>query len=459
MPTKEEKRLAALRKAQERERELKRKELKREVAAQALRRAELEKLWLDTVLKMKEPIIRQDMEVMWHSFERTCDKKDHLIKYLIYLTQIANDQYQRTVANFCETVDAVINKFLTDMERIAKENDKQVTELLERCEEDFNRVRSDHNAAETHLHLLLYHGHTTSDKKAWAARGVNFVKADEERNKFLDERDKLRSFLENIYSHTWDQYVATIKAYVSETSDIQKKVRQLRQKEATMADVIATQEKKIGSNSELIAKLRNELQLYESGTKQAEFRDNRDRHRNARDKIKSDLIDGCKTDAERLAQLVRVTDDTSDWLVKAQKKAKKVLSVAALCRRLETQREKIFLYTSDLTIAPAVSKDEVVVAQRSSNESLIANTTAATTGLARLWQRMSKAELSYRALIREKRVLTRDSMIIKLKLAESEDNMEPEVQKCSDSSTSITRTIKRPLAVEGVFAMRKYNFK
>ncbi|KOB75202.1 Cuticular protein hypothetical 5 [Operophtera brumata] len=433
---------------------LKRMELQREVAAQALKKGELDKSWRQMMLKINEPVFHQDIEVMWHVFERVYDKKDQLITYTMQLTDVADDQFQRTISSFCNTIDTTINKFLADLDAISEDNNKRTADLLKRGEDDAARIITEHNAAETHLQLLLYHAHTTSDTLAWTTRGENLVKADEEMSKYANDRENLRSFLENNYNAMWDSYKAVLKAYVVNTAENQKEVRKLRVKENLMADIIASQGKKIANSGGLLKRLRSELAAYESGTKQAVFRDRRNRHRDACYRLKKSLYGGVDTDVKRLATLVKSSDDTVEYLEAAYKKGEKILRMAALCRKFETQREKVLPYGSFIPQSPTQAKTSV---RQQPDDSLVVNAISTTCGLTRLWQRISKAELTKRALSREKMLLEQENaaLVRKIKMY-GEKKVNPDTFKCICGSPDRKTTLTQPVAVEGVFEISKF---
>lgn len=457
---KEAKRLEKLKAQNEARKKIKREELQREVKAQSLRRTELDKKWRELMLKIKEPVFKQDIEVMWRTFERAYDKKDYLISYTIQLMNVADDQFQRTVASFCDTIDTMINKFLVDIEEMSKENDRRTTQLLKDGKNDASRIVSDHNAAETHLQLLLHHARTTADAQAWCTRGENLVKEDEDKSKYNNERENLRSYLENNYNAMWDEYKAVLRAYVVGTAENQKRVRKLRQKENLMADVIASQGKRIANSDGLLKKLRAELAAYESGTKQAVFRDRRNRHRAACSRLKKALYDGVSTDEKQLGTLVRVTDETIEWLESAHKKIEKILRIAALCRKYETQREKVLPYGSSIPFSPTEAK--INLRRQQSEDSLVANAISSTCGLTRLWQRISKADLARRALMREKIFLEEENRIIAENMRKyAEHSFAPDTKRTSqcpcNSHPGNKIPVQHPVAIEGVLEVNKYH--
>ncbi|CAG4969581.1 unnamed protein product [Parnassius apollo] len=452
---KEAKKLKKLQAEAEAKRKIKHDELKREMAAQARRRGELDNKWREIMLKIKEPIFKQDIEVMWHTFERTYDKKNHLINHIMSLIDISNDQYQRTVSSFCDTIDTMIINFLSGIEKISKENDERMAELLKMGENDTVRIKTDHDAAETHLQLLIYHGHTTADSLVWTTRGENLVKEDEERTKYTSERDNLRSLLENSYNSMWEDYKAVLKNYVVDTAANQKEVRKLRHKENLMADIIASQAKKIADSDELLKRLHSELLAYESGSKQAVFRDRRDRHRAACFRLKKTLMDECEKDAKLMVDLVQASDSTTEWLKNAHKKGEKILRIAAICRKYETQREKVLPLGLTLPHSPTHSKTNLRKLQ--SDDSLVSKAISTTCGLTRLWQRIAHADLTRKALTREKTLLEEENALLILQIQErSENKFEPKSTQCLCNKPERQSTVSKPVPVDGVLEMSKY---
>lgn len=453
---KEAKKLEKLKAEAELKKKLKRDELTREMKAQAMKRGEVDRSWRELMLKIKEPVFRKDIEIMYHVFERVYDKKDHLINYTMKLMDVADDQFQRTVASFCDTIDNTINKFLADLEALSADNDRRTSELLRRGEEIANKIMTDHNTAETHVQLLLYSDFVTSDNYTWTKRGENMVKEDEERANYANERETLRSFLEDNYNVMWEQYKATLRAYVVNTADNQKQVRKLRVKENMMADIIASQGKKIANSDGLLRRLRTELAAYESGTKQAVFRDRRNRHREAAAKLKQNLLTGIAVDDRQLSILVKASDDAVQWLEQAQKKGERILRMAALCRKFETRREKVLPFEFAEPQAPVQTKTSV--RRQASDDSLVLNALSTTCGLTRLWHRISKAELAKRALLREKTLLEEENAAIMRKIQHYRDqDVTADTFKCICGPATTKSSVQKPNAVEGTLEMAKYH--
>ncbi|XP_068633468.1 dynein regulatory complex subunit 2-like [Battus philenor] len=452
---KEAKKLAKLRAEAEARKALKNEQLKREMVAQARRRSELDKKWKNLMLKIKEPVFKEDIEVLWKSFDRTIDKKNHLINYTMKLINVADDQFQRTVSSFCDTIDTMIVNFLSDIEQLSQENDRRTADLLKMGKTEADQIKTDHDTAETHLQLLIFHGHSTADSLAWTTRGENLVKEDEDRNKYANERENLRSLLENSYNVMWDDYKAVLKNYVVKTAGNQKAVRKLRLKENLIADIIASQAKKIADSDGLLKKLRAELAAYESGTKQAVFRDRRDRHRAACFRLKKILTAGCDTDTKQMAKLVKASDSTIEWLESAHKKGEKILRLAALCRKYETQREKVLPFGLSSPHSPVQSKTNLRRLQ--SDDSLVMKAISTTCGLTRLWQRISKAELTRKALAREKLKLEEENAFLLRQIQErGENKLQSDENTCFCMRLEKETVVSKPVPIDGTFEMSKY---
>ncbi|KAI5644232.1 sperm tail domain-containing protein [Phthorimaea operculella] len=454
---KEAKRLEKERQEREKLKQLRRDELTREIHYQSLRKQELDKDWREAMMKIKEPVFKQEVEIMWHVFERLYDKRDHLIAHTLKLIDIADDQYQRTISAFCDMIDTMIKKFRIDLDTLSKDNDRRTTALLKWGADIRNKIQSDHKAAELHLQILLYWAHTTHDNYMWNMRGEHMVKEDEELSNFLDVRDRLKSFLEDVYIKMWDEYKSVLKSYIQGTAENQKNVRRLRRKEDIMADIIASQDKRLANSDKLLARLRAELAQYESGEKQAVFRDRRDRHRAAAQRLKKRLLGGLSADEDRLNTLVKCSDELIEWLSQVHKKGMQIMRLAALCRKYETQREKVLPFDTD--IPPDDTLPKANLRHQQSDDSLIATAMASTSGLVRLWSRIARVELGKRALLREKMLLQRENDMIMESMNES-DNLflkgSESTIRCICGDEKKKPKISKPVAINGAIEIAKY---
>lgn len=464
--TKEEKKALKLAKKLEKARleaEAKRtrkiEELDRELAAHEMQNVELQTRLQTMIVRTKEPIYKQNIYVMSSAFQRTIDKKDSLINLIMQLKRIGNNQYGLTIASFSQTVDGIMNTFLADLEAMCKETDLKTKALVQKGKEEMAYIMEYRKNAETHLSILLYHSHELADSLAWTIRGENFVKLDEDTNKYLEIRDSLRAILEGLYSAMWEEFKLTLKNYIIGSAENQKHLRVLRKKEAMMADIIAIQAKKIAASEGVIRRLRLELANYESGTKQAGFRDRRNRHKDAFVALKRCLLEGMKKDETQLSRLVVCSNGSIKYLETAFNKSEKILQMAALCRKLETQYEKVLPFgSSAMTYDSTQSKK---IERRSvSEDSLVANTVATTCGLKRLWQRISKVELSKRALDREKILLEQENAsMMRILEMRGETKFSAQSIKYKCGSKPSKRSIDQPHAVDGSLEARKiYRF-
>lgn len=428
------------------------KELEREVAITNLQQFEVTNQLQKMISEAKAPVYKRNIEIMCHTFDRTCDKRNELINILMHLRRVADSQYQSTIGGFCEVVDGIIRTFLKDLEAMLKQSQTKITVLLQQGRDDKNDILKGQKKSETYLQLLLYHTNDLADSRKWETRGKNFVIKDEYMCKFREIRNDIRAFLEGSFTTIWEEYKATCRHYFTSTADNQKQMRVLRKKENRMADIIATQAKKIAASEGVIRRLRAELISYESGTKQSAFRDRRKRHRDAYLQMKQCLKKSADADGKQLNRLVRESDNSIEHLSNACQKNEKILRMAALCRKFENQKEKVLPFGT--TIPHETSQPEG--SPRHPKNSLIFNAMTSSCSLTRFWQRISKAELSKRALYQEKMLLERENADIMRELAELDaEKFSSRVTLCSCISKASRKTLDQPHAVDGSLEFRK----
>lgn len=432
--------------------------LQREIAAHDLWYHSLENTLRHLLLKIKEPLYRQNIEALWVNLERAYDKKDALISRIIYLKGIGNNQYQRTIANFCLISDRTINTFLSDLENMVKANTIRIEVALKHGRDETFYHFNTQKTAETHLYMLLYSGHEHADIHFWNMRGENVVRKDEDYSAYLNIRETLSSVLEDTFTNIWEQYKAAIKTYIACTAENQKQVRKLRKKESMLAGIITVQAKQINLNSNLIKNLRSEITAYKTGERQAHFRDRREKHKDASIRLKRCMNRGLKIDELHLSILVKMSDDTIEWLVAAQKKCEKIMLMAALCRKLETGREKVLPYGSVTTKIDPLEKASTRRQDSLDEATLQVEDILATgTDLGKLWRRMSKAELIRRSLVREKMELKRENLLLESLLRnKSERKVFLETVKCNSYPRPLKRSVAQVNTVEGSLEIKKF---
>lgn len=432
-------------------RKLKYDELERETTAHSMWREKLDKTWRDTLLKMNEPAFRQQIEVMWHTVDRTYDKKDGLRDHIMYLRDIANNQYARTIAHFAEVTGNIINTFLQDLENMVKLNEMKTADILKQNKTEVAFLLEYKRRSETHLQLQLYTSHQAADTIAWNAKGENMVRKHEDASKYLEIFEALKYILDGKYVAVWEEYKNTIKNYIHSTAQNQKQLKIIRKKEQLMTSIIAAQAKKLISSELLIRHLRAELLSYELGEKQAGFRDRRRRHRVAYSRLKNCMNQGMNIDVKQINRLVAASGEAIAYISAAQKKCEKILRIANLCRKYETQREKIIPFGIDIPHEPIK-----INGRSNSDDPLLTDELSSTCGLTKLWQRISKAELSKRALVREKIRLELENADLELQVNKTDEISLPEIKKCPCTQLKTPKASFQPHAVDGSLELRKF---
>ncbi|XP_015178746.1 PREDICTED: uncharacterized protein LOC107067608 [Polistes dominula] len=117
--TKEEKQKVAL----ERQLMLKREHLNREIKMGALNTMKYRQLWRELMMRAKMPIIKENIEIAWRTFDRIIDNKDH--RYIFFvdtknrrkiyeIVKDKNEKNQQIITNQyvrISVLSEIINKF------------------------------------------------------------------------------------------------------------------------------------------------------------------------------------------------------------------------------------------------------------------------------------------------------------------------------------------------------------
>ncbi|KAI4494225.1 hypothetical protein M0802_009094 [Mischocyttarus mexicanus] len=140
--TKEEKRQEAL----ERQLTLKREHLNREIEMGALNTAKYRKSWRELMMRAKMPIIKEDIETAWRTFDRIVDNKDHSIQILMNSLDEAKEQHEISKNAHSATIDRLFNIYNMRTRIISMTYESKINETLNEADIEniaFKRQRNE----------------------------------------------------------------------------------------------------------------------------------------------------------------------------------------------------------------------------------------------------------------------------------------------------------------------------
>lgn len=343
----EKKRLAALKKKQQ-----KFDHLEREVKYSGLTLRRHEKNWRRMLIKIAMPRMREDLEFAWHNFERVIDSKDFTISLLMDELNDAEEQYLFNLRSHIENIDRLIQMFRDRLQEFKENNECELEELQKDAEKEAEDIRLSAADGENYLKTMLYTLELARKKQEKRVRGELLSRIDEEDTKYADIIHRMRGGLEVGLARMWNNTQAFIKEYNARTARRNKEYLDLKQQDDSVQSVLQGQLQKIRNFYQLIKKLKDcYTKMYKDrNITISDLTDEKLFFSNAFSVFKNRLAADNATDKQNLILLTTKSKEAAAILSELKKKGEWILTLAAVCRKMETEKEKIMSFPVPPTV-------------------------------------------------------------------------------------------------------------
>ncbi|XP_071887974.1 dynein regulatory complex subunit 2 isoform X2 [Anas platyrhynchos] len=372
--------------------------LAKEERSSALSLHKLSAQWRGVLREVKEKELREDIAVLSQAFARVLDCKDSVIKSLVTDVEEAEAQHARALGSHLQNIERLLQLQRCRLACLQEGFDAQLKALEAEFETERKAILEQHEEEIRYLQdvvLALEQNYAQDDHEAT----LNFQSArDDIKSKSLQEKQYSRLQQSGKMEALWEQFHAAMQSYAEATEHQKTAFEGLKQKDEKSSREIEMQAKKLQKLQDLVAATKARLA--------AQLRDNEERNWRAREEKEAVLrqLQELKNKmnqarAEAHDNLARLTAQ-SNAALKALAQAERVLRLAEMCRRLETEVEKVLpFYPSSLAEGELFDADRVLKEEPAEP---LAQALQDYVGLERFWQRFNKARLEEQALARER---------------------------------------------------------
>ncbi|XP_008851888.1 dynein regulatory complex subunit 2 isoform X2 [Nannospalax galili] len=221
---------------------------------------------------------------------------------------------------------------------------------------------------------------------------------DDLKNKNLEEKHFLRLRLENIVEDLWRRFQDALKNYTDATEDRKIAFETLRVKDEKSAKEIQMQMKRTQKLQEAITALKGKISAHshDSEEQNQSIRSDKELVRVQLQKLKAQRTQARVLSQENLVKLTLESNATLKSLRKIVDKGEKILKLAEICRKFETEEEKVLpFYSSALT---PKEREEVKKQNLEELTDEMAKVTMNYTGMENFWKRYNKVKLEVLSL-------------------------------------------------------------
>ncbi|XP_076685859.1 dynein regulatory complex subunit 2 [Andrena cerasifolii] len=329
----------------------------REIELSALNTLRYRRLWREILMRMKMPDTHRKIELAWQTLERALDLKDYSISLLMDSLQEAEDQRRTAYGAHAEVIDRSLKTHEARLEVIDTLFYRNIeTALVDKVHEseDINCHRNTREIDLRKINLLVNH---RSENAAYVARSIAISKIKKRKfqgtvNAFVEdgenERRLIATQLQKQLEDGWDNLRNIFSNYRKSTEDRRKVYAMIQRKDQSDRESILRQGLHIANLLEDVAKFRekinsckidaeNELQ---DMTQQSNFIHDAYREANGCFTFANNSP-GRKTDKNRKMIMSREYANSVKRLKGLKIKAERMLLYMEMCRKYETQDEKI----------------------------------------------------------------------------------------------------------------------
>jgi len=369
----------------------------------------LNQQWRQLMREAKSDELRKDIEILSQTFERVVDRKDSVIKALAKDTEEAEEQYNAALRSHLYVEDRLIDHHRRRLDTLRAEYDLELATIKKEFDDERDLVEGCHKDEIQRLQDVLFAMEQNHQEKEAEARQDFQSMRDEIKNKNLEEKHALRIQLEGAVESLWKQFQSALKNYNDSTEERKLAFENLKAKDEKSAKEIETQMRKLQRLQDTINQLRAKMQQNsrECEERNKQLREEREHVQKHFQELKAEMNHCRERERSQLTTLTLQSNAAIKKLSTVAKKGELILRNAEMCRKLETEEEKVLpFYASSLT--PEEQEDVEAAEYETPSEPLCA-IMMEYTSLENFWKRYNKVLLDKLALDKEKSLLTQEN--------------------------------------------------
>ncbi|KAM5333977.1 dynein regulatory complex subunit 2 [Glossophaga mutica] len=354
--------------------------------------------WRTVLREVKTKELLKDIEILSQTFERVVDCKDNVIKSLAKDLSEAEEQYAHALRSHLHNIDQLLALQRYRLSVLEENYNMELETLTKEFETERKAIIDQH---ENEIHYL---------QDVFMAMEQNYIDAEYEsklefqsmwddlKNKNLEEKHFLRMQLENVVEDLWRRFQSALKNYTDATEDQKIAFEALKVKDEKSSKEIEAQMKKIQKLQDSVIVLKGKIMAHsrESDEQNQCVRDDKELVLVQLRKLKAQRTHGREIAQENLVNLTLESNATLKALRKIVSKGEKILKLAEICRKFETEEEKVLPFYSS-TLTPEEQEEMEETGPEEVTEEL-AKVIADYRGLENFWKRYNKVKLEQLSL-------------------------------------------------------------
>uniref|UniRef100_UPI003AAE4A1B dynein regulatory complex subunit 2-like n=1 Tax=Centroberyx gerrardi TaxID=166262 RepID=UPI003AAE4A1B len=397
--------------------------LQKEEKNTAVNLHKLNQQWRAMLRQTRDAELRSDIAVLSQTFERVLDCKDSVIKCLVSDLKEAEQQSAQALRSHQQCVEQLLALQSGRLASLQQHWSSDLEELSSEFNSEREQILALHQQESAYLEDGTFALQQRSSKVDSEAQQEYQSSRDAIKHRSIKEKHALRMQTESKVESLRRQVQQVLSSYTEATDDRHIAFESLRARDQRNAQEIDAQMRKLQKMQDSISALRAKLSSSqrESEVAAQELRAKRDEVTLQTRQLKAQLSGARAAERSRLTKLTVQSDAAAKKLQGIAAKGEKILRLAEMCRKKESEREKVLpFYASSLTMEEQ-SQERLIATEPPSEE--LAKAILDYPDLERFWQRYHKVLLERQCLGRKKEVLKRENQQLQVLLRQHLDGI------------------------------------
>eukprot|EP00232_Nephroselmis_pyriformis_P026137 CAMPEP_0182864200 /NCGR_PEP_ID=MMETSP0034_2-20130328/7042_1 /TAXON_ID=156128 /ORGANISM="Nephroselmis pyriformis, Strain CCMP717" /LENGTH=528 /DNA_ID=CAMNT_0024996449 /DNA_START=166 /DNA_END=1749 /DNA_ORIENTATION=+ len=321
---------------------LRKRQLKEEKYA-VINAIKIHNQWRKIMRLAKVEDLRKEIEILSQNHEREVDRKDAIIQMLDRDLEDAEEQYQMALRSHLQTLDALIDLQYTRVKRLEEEFNFNLHALEEEFDTERTEIVNWHVKQKKDMQDIMAAMEQEFEQAEAEARQEFESQREEIKNRNSEEYNVLKISLESTIEELERHFESAHQAYLATTDTRTTSFRQLTERDADSAKIIEKRMRKLIRLQDSLAHWRTKI-----ATNNREWEERNRSLRNEKDimarhyqELKGRMNKFRNGEGGRLKALSIQSGAAIKELERKMAAAERILKLAELNRKLETEMEKV----------------------------------------------------------------------------------------------------------------------
>jgi hypothetical protein len=313
---------------------------------------DIQNRWLTVLRGQKTKELQAEIDVVRHQFEKTLDRKNAVVQMLSMDLGEAEEQYRLALRTHLGNVDALIDLQNRRMSDLDQQFEDDLINLKREFELERTEIQRRHDLEKADLKLILENMKAEAEKEdrklqeeTSESHDTAIEKMDEEKKQMQNELIKITDGLRSQISQQYSEFQSSAELHLNEYTNLTKA-------DEKSAKEIEGQMRKIQKLQESISTWKSNLtnNIRECEERNSAMKAEKETIARHFKELKLKMQQWRKREEKRLADLVTNARDSKLELTSKGEQAERVLRLVELCTALETERERVLRFDTDINV-------------------------------------------------------------------------------------------------------------